>query len=73
MLAGDAGEQVLVGLAGQQVAVVQGGLAEIGEQAVAAAVDVDADAAFGLQSVQHGLLPLIIAARYPFLGGPDRP
>src|SRR3546814_6173607 len=53
-MAGDAGEQVLVGLAGQQVTVVQRGLAEIGEEAVAAAVDVDADAAFSLQSVQHG-------------------
>src|SRR3546814_4526283 len=53
-MAGDAGEQVLVGLAGQQVTVVQRGLSEIGEEAVAAAVDVDADAAFSLQSVQHG-------------------
>src|SRR3546814_12244168 len=49
IMAGDAGEQVLVGLAGQQVTVVQRGLAEIGEEAVAAAVDVDAAAAFSLQ------------------------
>ena len=38
---GDAGEHVLVALAGQQVAVVQRGAAEIGQQRVARAVDLD--------------------------------
>ncbi len=38
---GDAGEHVLVGLAGQQIAVLQGGLAEVGQKLVAGPVDLD--------------------------------
>jgi len=38
---GDPGEHVLVGLAGQQVAVFQSGLAEVGEKIVARTVDLN--------------------------------
>ena len=38
---GDADEQILVGFAGQQIAVVQRVLAEIGQQRVAAVIDLD--------------------------------
>ena len=38
---GDADEQVLVGFAGQQIAVLQRLLAEIGQQRIAAVIDLD--------------------------------
>ena len=38
---GDADEQVLIGFAGQQIAVLQRVLAEIGEQRIAAVIDLD--------------------------------
>ncbi len=49
--AGDAGEQVLAALAGQQVAVVERGAAEVGQQGVAGAVDADRMAAGELHHV----------------------
>ena len=40
---GDADEQILIGFAGQQIAVLQRVLAEIGQQRVAAVVDLDVE------------------------------
>ncbi len=40
---GDAHEQILKGLAGQQIAVLQRVLAEIGDQIVAAVIDLERD------------------------------
>ncbi len=57
IMAGHAGKEVLVAFAGQQVAVVERRLAEIGQQAVALAVHLDANATFSLQRVQHGWYP----------------
>src|SRR3546814_19927153 len=42
---GDAREQILIGFAGQQIAVLERFLAEIGEQRVAARVDLDIESA----------------------------
>ena len=41
----DAGEQVLIALAGQQIAVVQRFLAEIGQQRITAVINLDREAA----------------------------
>ena len=54
VVAGDAGEQVLVALARQQIAVVQRGAAEIGQQRVAAAIHADLMAALHLDCIEHG-------------------
>ena len=53
VIAGDAGEQVLVALAGHQVAVIQRGAAEIGQQGIARAVDPDLMPALHLDRIQH--------------------
>ena len=56
VIGGDAGEEVLVAFAREQIAVIQGGAAEIGQQGVAGAVDMDLVAAAHLHAVieQHG-------------------
>ena len=54
---GDAGEHVLVDFARQQVAVVERGLAEVGQQGVAGAVDANLVAALKLDGVKHGRTP----------------
>ena len=43
-MTGDAGEQILIALVGQQIAVVEDRLAEIGEIRIPLAVDLDAHA-----------------------------
>ena len=55
---GDAREQVLELLARHQVAVGQGGPAEIGQQHVARAVDMDLVATWHLHCVEHVGFPL---------------
>ena len=56
VIGGDAGEEVLIAFAGEQIAVVQRGAAEIGQQGVARSVDMDPMAAAHLDVVikQHG-------------------
>jgi hypothetical protein len=49
----DPGEEVLVGLAGHEIAVVERGHAELGQQGVARPVDVDPDAALVLELVAN--------------------
>ena len=51
VIRGDAGEEVLIALAGQQIAVIQRGAAEIREQRVARAVHFHLEAARHLHSV----------------------
>ena len=54
VVAGDAGEQILIVLAGQQIAVVERGAAEIGQQAIAAAIHPHLMPALHLHCVEHG-------------------
>ena len=56
VVAGDAGEQVLVALAGHQVAVVERGTAEIGQQRVPRPVHTDLVAARHLHCIKHGVV-----------------
>ncbi len=57
--AGNAGEQILVALAGHQIAIVERGAAEIGQQRIAGAVHAHLVAAFDLHGIveQSGLSP----------------
>ncbi len=63
VVGGDAGEQVLEFLAGHQVAVGQGGSAEIGQQHVTGAIDMDLVATWHLHCVEHFGFPLTILGR----------
>ncbi len=58
VVAGDAGEQVLVAFAGHQVAVVEGGAAEIGQQGIAGAVHTHLVATLHLHRIEHFWNPL---------------
>ena len=57
VVAGDAGEQVLEFLARHQVAVGQGGTAELGQQHVAGAIDVNLVAPWHLHCIKHVRFP----------------
>jgi hypothetical protein len=63
---GDAGEQVLVVLAGKQVAIVQRVLAEIGQQRVARRVGLDGEAAARDAAAAGGLVGACILAGNAF-------
>jgi hypothetical protein len=52
-------EEILVGLSGQQVAVVERGAAEIGEHGIAAAIHLHLMMALKLNCVEHGQIPSI--------------
>jgi hypothetical protein len=54
---GNAGKEVLVGLARHQVAVVEGGAAEIGQQRIARPVHLHLAMTLKLNGIEHGTLP----------------
>ena len=58
-IAGDAREQVLKAFVGQQVAVAEHGLAEVGQVPVARRIGFDFDTALELDHVQHSLTPAL--------------
>ena len=57
VIAGHAGEQVLIAFAGQQIAVIERGPAEIGDQRITAAVDPHLVVSLHLHDIKHGPTP----------------
>ena len=50
----DTGKQILIGFAWQQIAIIKCGLAEIGQQRIACAINAYLAMAFKLNCVEHG-------------------